>query len=86
MVESVILMFWSFMQMFIICNYGEHVNSEFEELSDTLYECDWYEFPRKLQNDVPLIMLVTQKPVLRGSGDIPCSREGFSEVRSIFRS
>lgn len=82
MVESIIMMFWSFMQMFVICNFGGHVNSGFEEISGTLYECDWYTFPHKFQKDITMIMQVTQKPVLRGSGNLPCSREGFSEVSS----
>lgn len=73
------------MQMFVICNFGGLVNSQFEELSDTLYECDWYAFPHELQKNMPVIMLVTQKPVLRGSENLPCLREGFSEVSLFLR-
>lgn len=80
LIEPNIMMFWSFIQMFVFCNFGEYVNNGFEELSDRLYCCDWYSFPCEIRRMLPIVMIATQKPVLRGSGDIPCSRESFSEV------
>ncbi|XP_055306180.1 odorant receptor coreceptor-like isoform X2 [Sitodiplosis mosellana] len=80
LIEPIIMMFWSFIQMFVFCNFGEHVNSGFKELSDALYCCDWYCLPYDIRRMLPIVMIATQKPAIRGSGDIPCSRESFSEV------
>lgn len=80
LIEPNIMMFFSFIQMFIFCNFGEFVNEGFQKLSDTLYCCDWYCLPYDIRRMMPIVMIATQKPVLRGSGDIPCSREAFSEV------
>lgn len=77
------MMFWSFVQIFVFCNCGERINGGFEELSDTLYECDWYTASMGIQQMIPTVMIATQQKVLRGSGNIPCTREAFMEV-SIF--
>lgn len=82
LIEPIIMMFWSFSQMFIFCNYGGYVNHGLEELSDKLYCCDWYCLPYDIRRMLPILMIATQKQVVRGSGDIPCSREAFSEVIS----
>lgn len=85
MIEPIIMMFWSFSQMFVFCNNAENVNSGFEELSDSLYCCDWYCLPYDIRRMLPIVLIATQKPVLRGSGNIPCSREAFKEVRYLLQ-
>lgn len=87
MVKPLILMFWSFVQVFMFCDFGENVTGGFEELNDAISENDWYTFPIGIQRMFPIIMISIQKTViLRGFGNIPCTREAFKKVSFFSRS
>lgn len=74
-------MFWSFMVIFLLCNYGEQVTSEIEEIHDNLYDCDWYLFPIKEQRMMQLILVTAQQPInLQGFGNILLTRDTFKKV------
>lgn len=49
MVKPLILMFWSFVQVFMFCDFGENVTGGFEALNDAILENDWYTFPIEIQ-------------------------------------
>lgn len=85
MVKPLILMFWSFVQVFMFCDFGENVTGGFEELNDAILENDWYTFPIGIQRMFPIIMISIQKTViLHGFGNIPCTREAFKKVSFFF--
>lgn len=84
LVKPIFIIFWSFGQIFLFCNFAENVTSQFAELNDTFYQCDWYVFSPKVQRMLPTIMINAQQPVIvRGFGNILCTREVFKNVNSI---
>lgn len=78
-------MFWSFTQIFLICEAGQTLTNQFKMLNSAIFECDWYTFPTDLQHIFPIIIMGTQKPVvICGFGNILCTREAFQNVSVIF--
>lgn len=74
-------MFWAFIQMFIVCNFGEILTNRFGEVDNTIYGCDWYEFPYEIQRVLPIIMMGAQQSVIiEGFANLTCSREAFKKV------
>lgn len=85
MVKPLILMFWSFVQVFMFCDFGRSVTDGFEALNDVILDSEWYLFPIEIQHMFPIIMISVQKGVaLRGFGNIPCTREAFKNVRLFY--
>lgn len=81
MIEPLTLIYLSFGAIFIFCNCGENLTSRFNELSDAIYECEWHLFPNNIQRVLPIIMNSAQKAIiLRGFGNVSCTREAFKEV------
>lgn len=69
----------------MLCDFGERVTNHFDELNNAIYECEWYTFAIKFQNFLPMILMCTQEPmVLKGFGNVPCTREAFKKVRLEF--
>lgn len=51
-------------------------------LNDAILQCDWYTFPIEIQQNLPIIIMGTRKPVvICGYGNILCTREAFQNVR-----
>lgn len=77
------LAFWSFASIFVFCDSGERIASEFDEI-DIYNLCDWYLFPANIEKAIPIVIMNTQlRPVvLEGFGNIQCSRETFKRVIS----
>lgn len=67
--------------IFLFCNFGEDITTQFKAIDHEIYECDWYLFPRKAQRILPTLVLSTQRPVIfRGFGNVVCTREAFKRV------
>lgn len=65
----------------MFCHYGENVTSQFDTINYAIYDCDWYLFPNEVQRILPTVMMSTQKQmVLRGLGNVVCTREAFKRV------
>lgn len=76
--------FWSFAAVYLFCYFGERVATEFEELEDTLFECDWYLFPNKLQKSFLITTIAVQQPIsIRGIANVFCTRQSFKEVSKV---
>lgn len=76
-----ILSFWSFVQIFMFYDFAENVTAGFEELKDAIFDVDWYTFPIGIQRMFPMIIISTKKlVVLKGFGNIPCTRKAFKTV------
>lgn len=70
--------------MFLFCNSGQEVSTAFEEINDEIYQCNWQEFPLKIQRMFPIIMIVAQGPVyIESTGSFVCNRETFNKVNKI---
>lgn len=74
--------FWSFVQIFFFCYYGEQLTNGFFELKRAIYECDWYRLPLEMQKMIPIIGINIQQPVyLEGLAHTYCTLETFKGVR-----
>lgn len=77
------VMFWSFSLVFFLCEFGENISGEFDELNGVIYQCNWHLCPLEVQNKLPIILISTQDPIiLSGFGNVLCTREAFKSVSS----
>lgn len=73
--------FWSYVFIFIYCEFGQRVNAAFAKLNDVLGQFDWYSYPKNIQRMLPMIIGGIQQPVnIQGYGDFPCNRLAFQNV------
>lgn len=85
LIVAMTLMFWSFVQIFLFCELGENLTSQFDKLNGIIFECEWYTFPIGIQKSLPIIMMGIRLPVvISGYGNIRCTRETFHKVKHIF--
>lgn len=69
---------YSYGVVFIFCEFGEQIHSQFDEINDFICELDWFTFPLHIQRMMPMVFLSSQNPAkLSASGGIPCSRPTF---------
>lgn len=69
--------------IFIICELGERVTNEFDDVDNVVCELNWYLFPLNIQKMLPIAMIGTVKPVIiRGYGNCMSTREAFKNVSS----
>lgn len=75
------LVFWSFVQLFLICESSERITDRFDKIEIYML-CDWYAFPLQTQRILPTVIVNTQEPVLLTAvGSLTCTRNTFKEVR-----
>lgn len=81
LVKPFVLIFWSFVAMFIFCNFGENMTNSFKNLNDSFCGCGWYSFPIDVQKMLPTICVAIQQPVvLMCYGNVLYTRETFKKV------
>lgn len=52
-------------------------------MNDEIYQCDWNEFPHKIQRMFPIILMLAQEPVnIQSTGSFVCNRETFNKVKT----
>lgn len=75
---------WAMITTFIVCEFGQRVNSAFQEINDLIDEFNWYTYPMEIQRISPIIMAAVQRPVtIQAFGNIVCIRELFKKVSSL---
>lgn len=79
-VKPMFIILWSFGQIFLFCNLAENVTIQYEELEDTIYQCDWYLFSADVQKILPTIIMCAQDPVIIKGFGVLCTREVFKKV------
>lgn len=73
---------FAFGYMMIICDLCQRITDAFEELSETIYQLDWYSFPNEVQQILPIVINFTQQPIeFNCFGSTPLTRELFKLVR-----
>lgn len=83
LLRPTIAMIVALVLVFLVCELGEMVTSQYESLNDELHQCDWYLFPVGMQRMLVIFMSYTQQPVLiRGYGNVRCVRVSFKNVRN----
>lgn len=86
MIRPVMLSFWSFFTLFVLCRFGEMMTGYFDKISDTIYISDWYRFPTKSQKMLLIIIHTAQQPIIiSGYGNTMLTHDSFKEVSSRFR-
>lgn len=67
--------------VFIYCEFGQQIGLCYRRVDDAIYQMDWFSFPIEVQRRVPMILMLTQKPVeFKGFGDIVFTRDTFKRV------
>lgn len=74
--------------MGFVCNLGQNMTDQFDELSEELHQCNWYSFPLGLQKMYAILVHnAQQKMCLKGDGNLQCSRTTMQHVTlSEFRT
>lgn len=71
--------------VFVYCEIGHQLSSEFDTINDAFYELDWNSYPEEIKRTIPVILQVTQESFqLSAYGNYPCSRETFKKVNSTY--
>lgn len=72
---------WSFILLFLFCEFGEQLTSEFNMFDEALCQSNWYSFPVYVQKLLLILMPNTQEPMLMQSyGNLVCARASFEKV------
>lgn len=79
-IQPLTLMFWSFVVMFIYCDFGERISCGFESVHNAIEECDWHLFPNEMQRMLLIIMAADEPVVLEGFANVVMTRETFKKV------
>ena len=75
------LIFWAFTLIFFYCELGKMVTNEFNLFNEELCQCKWYLFSLDMQRMMLIFMSDAQQPMLlRGYGNIECTRDSFKNV------
>ena len=80
LIQPLTMMFWSFVVMFIYCDFGERISCGFEAVHNGIEECDWYLFPIEMQKMLLIIMAADEPIVLKGFANVVMTRETFKKV------
>lgn len=72
---------YSLLLIFVFCEFGERVCSEFNVFNEELCRCDWYLFPLEMQKMLLIILSSTQQPAsIQGYANTQCTRDAFKSV------
>lgn len=78
-------MFVSFSLIVGICEFGERLSGNFNEINNVYYQFAWYLFPCNTKNMLSTLIMFAQKPVeLRVFGSILCGRITLKNVSNEF--
>lgn len=77
-----ILVTWSFILIFFLCQCGQFVTNQFDDFDDKLYQCNWHLFPIEIQRMLVIVMTNTQRPsTVHGFANTFCTRDAFKGVK-----
>lgn len=83
LVTPVMLLLWTYVLIFIFCELGERVSTEYNRILDEIEQSNWYSLPMELQRMFPFVIIIAQEPtILHGFGNCLCTRESFKNVRA----
>ena len=75
---------FTFVIMFLYCEFGEMVTNQFNELNERFSKCNWYLLPIEMQRMFVIVMANTQRPaMIQGYANVVCTRESFKQVRKL---
>lgn len=72
---------WVLGLVFISCEIGQQLTNLFEDINDRFDRLNWYLFPLKVQQLLPVVMINIQEPIVfQCFGMINGSRDQFQKV------
>lgn len=72
---------YAFGLVYTICEIGEKFYDSFKKINDVINHFKWYLLPVNIQQMLPTIILIAQRPVVfKCFGSISCLREAFKKV------
>lgn len=75
---------WTFVLIFLLCEFGGMVTDRFERFYDDLCQCEWNLLPMDMQRIYLMFVLNAQQPaMIRGFASIVCTRVFFSKVKFL---
>lgn len=78
--------FYAFVVVFITCELGERLMSEFSDIANVIGQFDWYLLPPEVQKTLPTIIINAQQAVnIECFGSMNTCRESFQQVKSATR-
>lgn len=81
LIETAFEVFYSFCVVFIACELGERLMSEFEDIDYVICQFDWYLLPAEVQKIIPTIIINAQQAVcIECFGSTNTNREAFQKV------
>lgn len=83
LVPTITEMVWSFSMVAFYCEFSQMMWQKFSLFSEEVHQLDWYRFPIELQRLYLIFLLDAQQlAIVRGFGNILCTRETFKRVRN----
>lgn len=77
----ILFTFFAFVLIFMFCEVGERFIAAFENIHGELWLNEWYTFPMEVQRKLPFLIDFLENPtMIRGVGNIQCTREDFKNV------
>lgn len=74
----------SFTSILLMCEIAGRVSNKFEQINDIIVRFQWYLFPIKMRQSLPIILVNVQKPVVfKCTANVPCNRETFARVSCV---
>lgn len=78
---------WAFSLLGTFCEFGEMVTKQYDKFYDELCRINWYLLPIEIRKILIIVLIETQRPtIIKGYGNIPCTREAFKMVYKLFCS
>lgn len=70
--------------LFACCELAGRMSCEFDDIKDLIGQFDWYLFPLKIQQTLPVVIMNEQEPVgFACFGSFMCNRDTFKKVSVV---
>lgn len=66
----------------LFCHFGGKMTQRFEDVGNAVYQLLWYRLPLNMQNDLRMMILLSQKNIyVRGYGDTRSTHSVFKKTK-----
>lgn len=81
LIFPLLLVFWSFLFLFLCCECGETVTNQYQMYDEKLILCNWYLLPKEIQRLLVVVIANSQQTVtICGFANTMCTRDIFKKV------
>nr|AOE48093.1 putative odorant receptor OR27 [Scaeva pyrastri] len=79
-IVNITFVFGACTQLYTYCYGAEHVNTNYLQISETLYFCDWYRYDKRVKSLINFVLLESQRGSLMSVPFFPPSLPLFSSI------